>query len=306
MNFKKLYFLIYFLIIAFNIFSTDYYICLGSFIDNKSYSQFNKLLNDNGIVTVFEKVNVKGKNYTRVIYNKKFNRLDNVRLELKKMKKNPAIIKYNVKNLRIRPGVLNNTVNSSSDIKNITKSEDSKQIVQNNLDKNGKPKNLDAKMEQKQAAINIPIDRKPIENRQKSKYLSVNEKGYGNILFSDRQIDYSKEDVSQFKTSFTKPEKIFARCYFNNSLGKLDPGNLWYEIWLNDEFKTKVVFDKSPDPGWDQLQLWISEEDFKKELDNLNPGEYKITILVVENSSAKNQKNLAKGDLTYIVPKEQQ
>lgn len=98
MNFKKLYFLIYFLIIAFNIFSTDYYICLGSFIDNKSYSQFNKLLNDNGIVTVFEKVNVKGKNYTRVIYNKKFNRLDNVRLELKKMKKNPAIIKYNVKN----------------------------------------------------------------------------------------------------------------------------------------------------------------------------------------------------------------
>jgi hypothetical protein len=297
MRSKMICLFIFFIFISFSVFTADYYICLGSFQDAKSYSQYIKLLNDNGIGIVLEKVTVKGKVYTRIIYNKKFNRFDLVKMELKKMLNNPAVLKYHIKNLWIRPGSLNNPVNASNEINKINSNENARQIVQLNTNKKEEPKKTEVKQETK------PVEQNPVENKQKSKYFQVTENGYGNILFSDAPVEYNKEQADQFKTSFTKPEKIFARCYVPAAFGKMDAGNLWYEIWVNDEFKEKVVFDKAPDPSWDQLQLWVSEEDFKKELDSFKSGEYKITIYVVKNSNANEQVKLAKGDFTYIVPK---
>ena len=292
MKSKLIYSLIFLIFVSFSIFCTDYYICLGSFLDAKSFTKYVKLLNVTGIGTVLEKVTVKGKVYTRVIYNKKFSTFNLVNAEIKKMHNNPAILKYHIKNIWIRPGTLINETNVTSEIMKINSNENNKQVVKSDANK---------KEELKQEVK--PVEQNPVENKQKSKYFALSENGFGNILFSNAPVEFNKEQDGQFKTFFTKPEKIFARCYIPGSFGKIDTGNLWYEIWVNDEFKEKVFFDKTPDPSWDQLQLWISEEDFKKELDSFKNGEYKITIFVIKNSNLKDQVKLAKGDFIYIVPK---
>jgi len=309
---KKIFLIISVLFITFNFFGTDYYICLGSFLNQNNLSFFSKSLNDSGISTIFEKTSINGKVFTRIIYNKKYTTIGTARIDLQKIKNNPIIKKYNIKDIWIRSGQIepasiitenkNETLVASKEIKKEVKKPDLVVEVKKEDVKTLTPEKKENDNIGK-AEIKPEIKQNVIEtSSEKSKFFLLNKNGSGNILFSDKIIELNKEDEKQFKNTFSKPEKIFARCYFSNSIGKTEVGDFWHELWLNDEFKTKVIFDSVPDSNWNQIQIWISEEDYKIDLDNLPKGEYKLKLNVYKKDSTT-QKSimLASGEITYIV-----
>ena len=64
---KGLFLLLIFFLITVSINSAQYYICLGSFVEERNYNEFAIKLQDSGIDTVLEEIRVSGKIFTRVL-----------------------------------------------------------------------------------------------------------------------------------------------------------------------------------------------------------------------------------------------
>ncbi|MBY8983131.1 MAG: hypothetical protein KGD57_09295 [Candidatus Lokiarchaeota archaeon] len=155
------------------------------------------------------------------------------------------------------------------------------------------------------------------------KLKEIHKEGYANIIFSSTPIEYGKEDKNSIKNIFKKPEPIYARCYFPNSIGKVGERNFWHEIWIDGNFVKRTLYKDPPDPEWDQIQIWVSDEDYKNELLNLESGEHDIIIwvmkcefegkffktettlsgdLLVKEKERADLTRLSKGNISYIVP----
>ena len=105
-----------------------------------------------------------------------------------------------------------------------------------------------------------------------------------NCVFAPRKIDKGKEDRAGIKSKFTKPEAVYARCYFPGPLGKLKAENFWFEIWIDRKLKGRLKFNEPPEAGWQQTQVWVTEDDFKKQMNSLGKGAHEVIIWVMKNT----------------------
>ena len=109
--------------------------------------------------------------------------------------------------------------------------------------------------------------------------------GYGNCIFSTKEIGKGKESKVTIKSSFKSPDKVYARCYFPGKVGKLRQGkNFWHESWVDRKLKRRTFFKQPPNPGWKQIQIWVSEDEYKKDIRGLGRGKHEIIIWVMKNT----------------------
>ncbi len=337
---KKFFFVLFLSLILFNIYSIDYYVCLGSFTDSNNALELSINLSKIGIETIHEKVKINNKNFTRVLFNKKISNLNDAINEVEKLKNNKIIKNEKIFDLWIRPGKLINfkkidkkmldaaiaekekiekekiAVKKEEEIKKNEIVEENKEIKEKKEDV---PESIplaekESEDEKENISESIPIVKKESEEKKtditiESKYRKISSEGYGNFIFANEQIEVGKEDNYQLKSVFKKPEKIFARCYFPGNIGEIKAQDFWHEIWIDGKFIRKTVFYSKPDPNWDQMQIWISEEVYSDLIYTLEKGEYKIIIWVLKNEITKVKDitetktiKLSKGEFTYIVP----
>lgn len=205
---------IFLLIFFLNILSAEeYYICLGSFTKNNNIKEYSDNLNKSGIPTVFEKVDIKGNSYIRIIYSKKFIDLKLAVKEMKALKINSIILKAKVKDLWIRPGKINITQNDEIKKRLIT--------INQEIPKTGETINLSAK---KDLAVKIDSNKSTAlrEDDAKNQILKKDDKSIktenstvsaksdsaGKMVFSNKPVELGKESSNEIKMIFTKPEKF--------------------------------------------------------------------------------------------------
>jgi len=114
-------------------------------------------------------------------------------------------------------------------------------------------------------------------------YKKMHEEGFTNTVFATQPIDKGEEASSDIKERFIGTEKVYARCYLPAPLGKVDAANFWHELWIDGKFSSRTKFAEAPDPDWDQIQVWISEDEYQQQMSELGPGEHDIHIWVMKN-----------------------
>lgn len=139
------------------------------------------------------------------------------------------------------------------------------------------------------------------------KYKKFHEEEYSNTIFSNEQIEVGKEDKTLIADIFTKPDKVYARSYFPKPVGKISGKDFYHELWIDKKLIKTTYFSNPPDPNWDQIQIWISEDEYKDELAALESGSHEVIIWVLKNVyvRVKNEwrkKRLSVGKFTYNVP----
>ncbi len=326
--FKKIIIVLYLFLFYIKIYSLDYYICLGSFLDNNNSIEYSNNLNNIGIKTIIEKVRIKNRSFTRVLYEKRFNNLTEAIKELNQLMNNKIIKNENIMDLWIRPGKLLSTQlivkKDSKDLSNekikeeeVVKKENSiKEETRSNLNEIEEEKvakveeikidKIEEKEPEKKETIKENIEKEEITKVEQ--YKIINKDGYANSIFANEPLEYGKEDNYKLKDTFVKDDKIYARSYLPGKIGKVKAEDFWHEIWINGNFIRKTVFKIVPNPDWDQIQIWISEDEYSDIIKSLEKGEYKITIWVLKNQvkEEKGKKEvitvkLSKGEFTYKV-----
>ena len=140
------------------------------------------------------------------------------------------------------------------------------------------------------------------------RYRKVHTDGYGNCLFASEAINPGQESALKIRNEFTRPEQVYARCYFPEPVGPMAAEDFWHEIWIDGKIVKRTVFAEPPDPGMDQTQIWITADDYAREMADLAPGVHEVTIWVMKNVRGKSGKikwtpmRLARGDFKYKVP----
>jgi hypothetical protein len=141
-----------------------------------------------------------------------------------------------------------------------------------------------------------------------SRYRKVHGDGYGNCLFASEEISPGQESALVIQNDFSRPAQVYARCYFAEPVGALAAEDFWHEIWIDGKIVKRTVFTEPPDPGADQTQIWVTEDDYAGEMAALAPGVHEVTILVMKNARGESGKvkwtpvKLARGDFKYLVP----
>ena len=94
--------------------------------------------------------------------------------------------------------------------------------------------------------------------------------------------------------------------------------DFWHEIWIDGRVLKRTHFMEPPDPRWDQIQIWITADDYTSEMKGLGRGTHEVVIWVMKNTYelARNDAGgedateciglpvrLAKGVFTYVVPR---
>ncbi len=154
-------------------------------------------------------------------------------------------------------------------------------------------------------------------------YTVIHAEGYANCIFAVEPIELGREAEYTLKTVFTQPEPVYARCYLPGPVGETAPGDFWHEIWIDGKMRMRTSFTTAIDPSWDQIQVWITEDEYKDQMDALDSGEHRVILWVMKNEfhgeravagtnaageiEAKMEEvwipvRLSKGSFTYIVP----
>ena len=267
---------------------------------------------------------------------------------MSKLLGNKIVKDANIKDLWIRPGVLlasnilkkevvreNKTTVFAKDVK-----KDTSAMKSNTAPEDSKKESVSVNVVKKDEAIKeaevineTKVEEAVIETNNREElmppakkngtYKIIDKEGYANSIFASEPIELGKEDNYQLKAVFTKPEKVYARCYFPGTVGEVEPENFWHELWIDGKLKMRTNFSESPDPEWDQIQIWITEDEYKIQMEELESGEHEIIIWVMKNEykgdTAIAEENaaseiegrvkevwvpvrLSKGKFKYIVP----
>jgi|GEM_PF-1403887 len=102
-------------------------------------------------------------------------------------------------------------------------------------------------------------------------------------IFASEEIKKGSEHKVILKKRFTKPERVYARCYFPKRIGVIEARNFWHEIWINGYMKMRTRFKRPPRAHWRQSQVWITEDEYKKQIHYLPRGTHRITIKFIHN-----------------------
>jgi serine/threonine protein kinase len=122
--------------------------------------------------------------------------------------------------------------------------------------------------------------------------------GYGNCVFSTREVERGKEDAATLRTIFTGEEPILSRCYFAHQVGPNKAGEVWEDLWIDGQKRAQLLFDPALPNDDDQIGLEIGKR-HQQRFAELSPGKHTIDIWIYRQSDeAENPEPLAAGELT--------
>ena len=121
--------------------------------------------------------------------------------------------------------------------------------------------------------------------------------GYGNCVFSSKQLDRGKEDGNAIRASFSAGEPIYGRCYFARQIGPNKSGEVWQELWIDGVKRAQVIYDPALPNDEDQLGLEVSRRHGSR-LGELSSGKHTLDIWIYRQAEdAENPEPLAAGEL---------
>jgi hypothetical protein len=120
--------------------------------------------------------------------------------------------------------------------------------------------------------------------------------GYGNCVFSTKEMARSKEDAASVRAAFGGNEPIFGRCYFRHQVGPNRAGEVWQELYIDGEKRAQVIYDPPLANDEDQLALAPSQQ-HQTRLAELPPGRHTVDIWIYKQSEdLDNPEPLAAGE----------
>ena len=139
------------------------------------------------------------------------------------------------------------------------------------------------------------------------RFKKLSAEGYGNCIFSTSEIVRDGEFKVKIQDIFTKPDQVYARCYFPEPVGRIEAADFWHEIWIDGLIAKRIVFGEPPAPNADQTAIWITAEDYADEMAALKPGRHEIVLWIMMNARNESGKikwiprRLSKGEFIYEV-----
>jgi hypothetical protein len=121
--------------------------------------------------------------------------------------------------------------------------------------------------------------------------------GYGNCVFSTKDLPRGKEDAAGVRVAFAGNEAIFGRCYFRHQVGPSRAGEVWQELYIDGEKRAQVIYDPPLANDEDQLALAVSQQ-HQTRLAELPAGKHTVSVWILKQSGddADNPEPLAAGE----------
>ncbi len=334
-------------------FGTLHYICLGSFTVPANAAQYQLELAASGVETITENVRVRGRWFTRVLYRNSFLEEMRAQTALDTLLDNRVIRANNIRDLWVRSSLgpleddpvfaeqpapastpqLTSTPQpapSPSTTKAPPPSSAGTTQVQPDPDEGSEMVQASAAPDVSSDAARAPAAPDVSSDAAQasadldgSPYRTIHPEGYANCIFAAEPIQLGREDEYDLKERFVYPEPVYARCYLPGPIGPIEGENFWHEIWIDGKLKGRTFFKEPPEPSWDQIQIWITEDEYSSRMEELGPGEHTIIIWVMKNEfqgeravadvnaageiTAEMKEiwvpvRLSKGKFTYVVP----
>ena len=122
--------------------------------------------------------------------------------------------------------------------------------------------------------------------------------GYGNCVFSTKEIERGKEEAGAVRTIFSGEEPIFARCYFAHQVGPSKAGEVWQDLWIDGQKRAQMLFDPALANDAQEIGLAIGQR-HQQRFTELSSGKHTVDIWIYRQSDdAENPEPLAAGELT--------
>ena len=103
--------------------------------------------------------------------------------------------------------------------------------------------------------------------------------GFGNCVFSTKDLEKGKEDSNSVRTIFAGADAINARCWFPHQLGPTRAGEVWQEIWVDGVKKAQAIYDPPLANDEDQLGVEVSKQHATR-LAELSPGKHTFDLWI--------------------------
>jgi hypothetical protein len=121
--------------------------------------------------------------------------------------------------------------------------------------------------------------------------------GYGNCVFSSKQIDPGREDDGAIRSAFSHSEPIYGRCYFAHQIGPNKSGEVWQELWIDGAKRAQIIYDPALPNDQDQIAFEVSRQHGSR-LRDLTSGKHTLDIWIYRQpEDAENPEPLAAGEL---------
>lgn len=122
--------------------------------------------------------------------------------------------------------------------------------------------------------------------------------GYGNCVFSTKELERGKESPGALRTIFSVDEGLWGRCYFAHQIGPNKPGEVWQELWVDGQKRAQIIYDSALPNDEDQLALEVSRQHASR-LAELSAGKHTLDIWIYrQGEEAETPEPLAAGELT--------
>jgi serine/threonine protein kinase len=122
--------------------------------------------------------------------------------------------------------------------------------------------------------------------------------GYGNCVFSTKELLRGKEEGGALRGTFGAGEAIFGRCYFRHQVGPNRAGEVWQELFVDGEKRAQIIYDPPLPNDEDQLALATSQQ-HQQRLGELTAGKHVIDVWIYKQSEdAENPEPLAAGEFS--------
>ena len=122
--------------------------------------------------------------------------------------------------------------------------------------------------------------------------------GYGNCVFSTKELERGKEEQSSARTIFSGTEPIFGRCYFAHQVGPTKAGEVWQDLWVDGQKRAQMLYDPALPNDEDQIGLEVSRAHGSR-LADLSAGKHTIDLWIYRQSDdSENPEPLAAGEIT--------
>jgi predicted Ser/Thr protein kinase len=121
--------------------------------------------------------------------------------------------------------------------------------------------------------------------------------GYGNCVFSNREVQRASADPSLLRSAFSAGDDIYGRCFFPAAIGENRSGQIWEELWIDGRKRAHVIFDPPLPPAEDQLALQLSARHAAR-LRELSNGKHTLDVWIYrQGADADTPVALAAGEL---------
>jgi predicted Ser/Thr protein kinase len=121
--------------------------------------------------------------------------------------------------------------------------------------------------------------------------------GYGNCVFSIRQLEQGAEDPGAARAEASASDPIFARCYFPAPVGESKAGQVWEELWIDGRKRAHVIYDPALPPDDDQVAVQLSGRHAAR-LRELSSGKHTVDLWIYRQSPGTDTPQaLAAGEL---------